>query len=333
MVKVNSSISSSLPISYGIPQGSSLGPLLFLIFINDISFHLDSPHTLFADDTTIYNHGSDLNKALSKLSESTNKLMVWCNHNKMEINWSKTKAMILTTSRKNRTEFPKSLNLYKDVEVVDEFKLLGVIVDSKLDFSKHILNVKKLITKKLYIIKHLFHISAAVRLQFFKTFILPYFDYCLSLFIYFNSKQIDELENLYNFCLLKLFNIKLKFLSLSEKYIVLKKMNLFPFKIRLFYRLSLFTYKIVNNSILSDFNILFEKSNHYNLRNTTKSLYIVPKVRTESGKKRLSYMIPLFLNTVIKNSVLLSLKDFKFLLSTNLFQFLDSFVNLLFPLT
>jgi hypothetical protein len=77
----------------------------------------------------------------------------------MEINWCKTKAMILTTARRNRAEFPKTINLYNEVEVVDEFKLLGVIVDSKLEFSKQILNIKKLITKKLYIIKNLLIIT------------------------------------------------------------------------------------------------------------------------------------------------------------------------------
>ena len=109
-------------------------------------------------------------------------------------------------------------------------------------------------------------------------------------------------------------------------------MNLFPFKIRLFYRLSLFSYKIVNNLILSEFNILSEKPNYYNLRNTTKSIYIIPKVKTESGKKRLSYLLPLFLNSVLRNSVYLSLKDFKFLICTNLFQFINDFIKIFFPL-
>ena len=129
----------------------------------------------------------------------------------------------------------------------------------------------------------------------------------------------------------KLFNIKLKFLNLLDKYNLLKKMNLFPLKIRLFYRFSLFSYKIVNNLILSDFNILSEKNNHYNLRNSSKSLYVVPKIKTESGKKRLSYLLPLFLNGVLRNSVYLSVKDFKFLICTNLFNFLYDFIDIFFP--
>jgi hypothetical protein len=331
-VKVNCTSSSFLPILYGVPQGSTLGPLLFLIFINDLSFFLNCTHTLFADDTTIYTSAEILPKAINNLKNTVDALLIWCNHNKMEINWLKTKAMIITSIRRNRSEFPSALDLHNSVEVVEEFKLLGVLLDCKLNFSNHILNLKKSITKKLFIIKNMFHLSAAVRLQFFKSFILPYFDYCLSIFLYFNNKQIDELENLYNFCILKLFNIKLKFLNLSDKYNLLKNMNLFPFKIRLFYRLSLFSYKKVNNLILSEFNILSEKPNYYNLRNTTKSIYIIPKVKTESGKKRLSYLLPLFLNSVLRNSVYLSLKDFKFLICTNLFQFINDFIKIFFPL-
>jgi hypothetical protein len=272
----------------------------------------------------------DFLKALGDLKSMVKVLLDWCNHNKMEINWLKTKAMIITSIRKNRSDLPVELDLHNSVEVVNEFKLLGVILDSKLNFSNQVLNLKKAITKKLFIIKNMFHLSSAVRLQFFKTFILPYFDYCLSISIYFNNKQIDELENLYNFCLLKLFNIKLRFLNLIDKYNLLKSLNLFPFKIRLFYRLSLFSYKIVNNLILSQFNILSEKQNHYNLRSSSKSLYIIPKVKTESGKKRLSDLLPLFLNNVLRNSVFLSLKDFKFLICTNLFHFLNDFINIFF---
>jgi hypothetical protein len=161
----------------GVPQGSTLGPLLFLIFINDLSFFLNCAHTLFADDTTIYTNAETFLKALGDLKSMVKVLLDWCNHNKMEINWLKTKAMIITSIRKNRSDLPVELDLHNSVEVVNEFKLLGVILNSKLNFSNQVLNLKKAITKKLFIIKNMFHLSSAVRLQFFKSFILPYFDY------------------------------------------------------------------------------------------------------------------------------------------------------------
>jgi hypothetical protein len=156
---------------------NTLGPLLFLIFINDLSFFLNCAHTLFADDTTIYTNAETFLKALGDLKSMVKVLLDWCNHKKMEINWLKTKAMIITSIRKNRSDLPVELDLHNSVEVVNEFKLLGVILNSKLNFSNQVLNLKKAITKKLFIIKNMFHLSSAVRLQFFKSFILPYFDY------------------------------------------------------------------------------------------------------------------------------------------------------------
>ena len=88
--------------------------------------------------------------------------------------------------------------------VAKEFKLLGVTIDNKLTFSKHVSNVLLLINKKLYSINRLY-LSTSVKIQFFKTFILPYFDYCLSLIIYFSKPILQKICNFYFTCLHKLF--------------------------------------------------------------------------------------------------------------------------------
>ena len=79
------------------------------------------------------------------------------------------------------------------VRVVSSFKLLGVTIDKKLNFSEHCSNIKRIVNRKLYSIKRLFFLCTSVKIHFFKRFILPYFDYCLSLIIYFPPSAYQSL--------------------------------------------------------------------------------------------------------------------------------------------
>ena len=105
-----------------------------------------------------------------------------------------------------RLKIPESFK-FDDLEIkcVSEFKLLGVTTDNKLNFNSHITNISHCINSKLLSIKRIFYLSTSVKIQFFKTFILPYFDYCLTLLIYFNKTTIQRLCDKYYLCLYKLF--------------------------------------------------------------------------------------------------------------------------------
>ncbi|RNA16326.1 hypothetical protein BpHYR1_005092 [Brachionus plicatilis] len=103
-----------------------------------------------------------------------------------------------------------------EIEVVSQFKLLGVIIDNKLNFTSHVSNLKATINKKLNPIKQLFFLSKPVKIQFFKTFILPHFDYCLSLVIYFSKPAIQSLSNAYYISIFKLIHLKAQILKNPE---------------------------------------------------------------------------------------------------------------------
>jgi hypothetical protein len=117
--------------------------------------------------------------------------------------------MIITNKRIIRPTEIQVGNAHVKVKVVDSFKLLGVTIDEKLNFSKHVSNVRKIINFKLFGIKRIFYLCNSVKIQFFKTFILPCFDYCSSLLIYFPKSTIQKISNCYNMCLNKLLNFKL----------------------------------------------------------------------------------------------------------------------------
>ena len=95
----------------------------------------------------------------------------------MDINWSKTFFMIVTAKHKSKMVIPNTIEVgTHSVAVTDSFKLLGVTIDNELTFKQHIVNICKSVNKKLFSIKKIFYLPFNVRLQFFKTFILPLFD-------------------------------------------------------------------------------------------------------------------------------------------------------------
>ena len=99
------------------------------------------------------------------------------------------------TNRRIKSKLPSEIEIDGvPVKVVDTFKLLGVTIDNKLNFTKYTSDIRKTLNRKLYSIKWLFYLSTSVKIQFFKTFILLYFDYCLSLPIYFPKSTLQTLS-------------------------------------------------------------------------------------------------------------------------------------------
>ena len=147
-------------------------------------------------------------------------MLYQCKFNKLNINWAKT--------------------------VVSSFRLLGVILENKLNFGDHVNSICSIINRKLFSIKWLFYLATSVKMKFFKSFILPYFDYCLSLSVYFSRATLQKLCTCYYASLFRLF--KFDFTNFDGTGIneFLKKYGLFAFKQRVVMRLSFFTFKVIN---------------------------------------------------------------------------------------
>ena len=139
-VKMGNYSSIYKKIKLGVPQGSVLGPVFFLIFINDITFVLEHLKCkLFADDTTIYYDGDKLDELLLSFNRLLTPFFNWCNLNRLDINWDKTFCMIITKKKiKGLKEINNVLIGDSQVKVVDKFKLLGVTIDSQLDFEFYV---------------------------------------------------------------------------------------------------------------------------------------------------------------------------------------------------
>ena len=112
---------------------------------------------LFADDTTIFLSRPDVPSLISEFVTLVKPLINWCEFNRLDLNWKKTYFMFI---KNKRYDYPKEIVFFNNIiKVVDNFKLLGVEIDSKLSFCNFVTSIKKNIYIRLYSIKRLFHLS------------------------------------------------------------------------------------------------------------------------------------------------------------------------------
>ena len=146
-ITLNSETSDDLSTVCGVPQGSILGPLLFLVFINDLPLYLKDTVTnteMYADDTTVYDVGTSKLVIQNNLQKALNILESWCENNGMVLNPAKTKVLLITTSQK-RSRCQESLSLkYNNIalEVTTGDKVLGIIVNQNLKWDEHFVYIK-----------------------------------------------------------------------------------------------------------------------------------------------------------------------------------------------
>ena len=151
-VSLNNNFSDAFDVIYGVPQGSILGPLLFLIFINDLPLYTQSTSTsvdLYADGTYFYYSNHDKLELERNLHASLDCLKRWCHENGMVLNTDKTKVMLITSRQKRTVLNDAVLNLqYSDIDIsmttCDE--ILGIQVDENLTWNSHF----NFLSKKLF---------------------------------------------------------------------------------------------------------------------------------------------------------------------------------------
>ena len=185
---INNVLSSSQYLTHGVPQGSVLAPILFLIFINDLPEAISHPSIvdIFADDTTISSSAlwSDSQSLGDNLCRSTLNLEHWSEKNHLQLNTDKTKSMLVTGKRLKSKLSPDEqvLNITTSkgvlLEQVPCYKALGVIFDQNLSFNDHIDALCKKLTKRIGLLNSIRHnLPNRERIQFYNAIIKPLFMY------------------------------------------------------------------------------------------------------------------------------------------------------------
>ena len=192
---VDGKVSDCLPVEAGVPQGSRLGPLLFIIFINDIISNLESTPQIFADDTTLLTSGDETHETTSLLNRDLAKIAIWGKKWKVKFNSDKTKDMIFSKKIINN-----SLPLIFDGDIADrcgKHKHLGITLTPDLSWDVHINNIIKQVNLKLSMIYSVRQLSRQTLDIMFKMHVRSCIDYCIQVFgNSINEKQIAKLDKL-----------------------------------------------------------------------------------------------------------------------------------------
>lgn len=288
-------------ISCGVPQGSILGPLLFLVYINNMrELGLNGHLTLYADDTCLFYFGPSMDDLISQAQHDLDTLHDWFQYNLLTINVSKTSYVIFKAINKPiPTYLPLVINNIPLNEKTHE-KYLGLYMDTHLSWNAHIKQLTtKLISLRASLRFNVRFIPRKLLFTIYNSLVKSHLLYLIEIWGSAAKTSLKKLQILQNKIIKTIFNYN--FRSSTSK--IYRETNLMNIKQLYIYNTCIFIYKTINKKIRTE--IQFNKRPKVGRPCTRRASYIVlPKTRTKYGRTSVTYEGARLFNklpSVIKN--------------------------------
>lgn len=287
-------ISNKREVISGVPQGSVLGPTLFLIYVNDLPLSLtETTADIFADDTKIGTSSHSLDILTNALSTDLLNVQSWCNSNNMSLNISKTKLMYISSLRKQPVITNDKSAIILDGNNITHSsveKLLGINICNTLCWDKQIKQILKTCNSYLFLLSRIcIFLSLSNRQLFYNTYILPHLDYCCIIWGNCNQSLEDKIVKFQKRAARLILDIT-DFNTSSEFLFSELKWQSFPERVT--YQKAIMMYKIINkicpDYLLNHITLTSEISTRHTRSHDTYQLY-VPKPNCELFRRSFMY--------------------------------------------
>ena len=286
-VKIGSSQSNAETITCGIPQGSTLGPLLFLFYINDLPYcSKNLSFRIFADDTNMFFTSDNLLHLESIMNEELNSVFKYCNINKIPINFAKTTYMVISSTRL------RSYIHIPNIAYKTQIMYLGIHIDQNLQWGPQTQHINNKLAKNIAIINKLrYFVDLHALKQLYYSFIYPYLSYATIAWGSACKTNFRRILTKQNKCVRSMFFAHSRD-SATPYYNLLGILN-FENVYKL--KVALFTHKILKGS--TNISTIFHRSltraseiHTYNTRFATKLNFHRPKANNNYGTSTFAFV-------------------------------------------